>query len=60
MLIPKDFAFHGIDEVSVSKVGNKLVLESIRRTWSSFADEAAAADFLDVRPDLLDADRVKL
>ncbi|ABI93327.1 AbrB/MazE/SpoVT family DNA-binding domain-containing protein (plasmid) [Roseobacter denitrificans] len=58
--IPKDFAFHGIDEVSVRKIGNKLVLEPIRKTWTSLADEEpAAADFMAERPDLLNPDRVK-
>lgn len=58
--IPKDFAFQGIDEVSVRKVGNKLVLEPIRKTWTSLTDEdRAGADFMTERPALMDPDRVK-
>ncbi len=57
--IPKDLAFEGIDEVLVRKVGNKLVLEPIRKTWTSFAEEeAAGSDFMSDRIDLLSTDRV--
>ena len=58
--IPTDFAFQGIEEVSVRKVGNKLILEPTRKTWTSFADEEPeGADFMAERPDLLDPDRVR-
>ena len=57
--IPKDLAFEGIDEVLVRKVGNKLVLEPIRKTWTSFAEEEAAGpDFMAERIDLVKTDRV--
>jgi len=59
--IPKDFAFEGIDEVSVRKVGDKLILEPIRKSWTSLADEGVAgSDFMAERPQLLDTERVKL
>lgn len=58
--IPKDFAFEGIDEVSVRKVGNKLILEPIRKTWTSLADEKRAdAGFMKERPDIFETERVK-
>lgn len=58
--IPKDFAFEGIDEVSVRKVGDKLILEPIRKSWTSFAEERVAGpDFMTERPELLDTGRVK-
>ncbi|MDA3856977.1 MAG: type II toxin-antitoxin system VapB family antitoxin [Roseovarius sp.] len=59
--IPKDFAFEGIDEVSVRKVGDKLILEPIRKSWTSFAEEGVAGpDFMAERSELLDTGRVKL
>ena len=59
--IPKDFAFEGIDEVSVRKVGDKLILEPIRKSWTSFADEGVIGpDFMAERFELLDGGRVKL
>lgn len=58
--IPKEFAFEGIDEVSVRKIGDKLILEPVRKTWTSFAQEAVEvdADFMADRPDLMDSGRV--
>lgn len=59
--IPKDLAFEGIDEVSVRKVGDKLILEPIRKSWTSFADKGVTgADFMAERSELLDTGRVKL
>lgn len=58
--IPKDYAFEGIDEVSVRKVGNKLILEPIRKTWTSLADEQAAdSEFMNERPEVFEPERVK-
>ena len=57
--IPKDLAFKGINEVSVRKVGNKLILEPVRKTWTSFAkEEAAAPEFMADRVELLETARV--
>ena len=58
--IPKEFAFEGIDEVSVRKVGEKLILEPVRKTWTSFADEpdVPGDGFMAERPDLLEPGRV--
>lgn len=58
--IPKEFAFEGIDEVSVRKVGDKLILEPVRKTWTSFSDEPAAPedDFMAERTDLIKAGQV--
>lgn len=58
--IPKDFAFKGISEVSVRKEGDKLILEPIRKSWTSFAAAGNAdQDFMTDRPDLMDVERVK-
>ncbi|MCY3875073.1 MAG: type II toxin-antitoxin system VapB family antitoxin [Rhodobacteraceae bacterium] len=57
--IPKDLAFEGINEVSVRKVGNKLILEPVRKTWTSFAqEEAADPEFMADRVELLETGRV--
>ncbi|MCV0428094.1 MAG: antitoxin [Roseibium sp.] len=58
--IPKDFAFKGISEVSVRKEGDKLILEPIRKSWTSLAAAGNAdQDFMTDRPDLMDVERVK-
>ena len=58
--IPKEFAFEGIDEVSVRRVGDKLILEPVRKTWTSFAEGPAVPedDFMAERPDLIETGRV--
>lgn len=58
--IPKEFAFEGIDEVTVRKVGDKLILEPVRKTWTSFSDEPQVPtdEFMTERPDLIEAGRV--
>lgn len=58
--IPKDLAFKGISEVSVRKEGDKLILEPIRKTWTSFSSVGKADDdFMSERPGLMDTERVK-
>ena len=52
--IPKEFAFRGVDAVSIRKEGNALVLTPARSTWESFAyEQAGADDFMLVRPRLM-------
>ena len=61
--IPKDFAFEGVTEFTVQKVGQKLILEPVRKSWLTLNDESEPVrdDFLAERPDLfaLDESRVK-
>ena len=61
--IPKDFAFEGVTELTVRKVGQKLILEPIRKSWLSFNDDThpVGDDFMADRPDVveLNSDRVK-
>ena len=61
--IPKDFAFEGITEVAMRKVGQKLILEPMRKSWLTLNDESdpVGADFLAERPDIfsISEDRVK-
>ena len=58
--IPKELAFQGVSEVAIHKEGNKIILEPVRKTWTSFADlELADEDFMAQRPELIDVDRVR-
>jgi len=58
--IPKELAFQGVSEVAIHKEGNKLILEPVRKTWTSFADlELGDGDFMTERPELMDVDRVR-
>ena len=57
--IPKELAFQGVNEVAIRKEGNKLILEPVRKTWTSFADlELADDDFMAERAEFMDVDRV--
>lgn len=62
--IPKRFAFEGVTELTIQKVGQKLVLEPVRKSWLTLNDESepVGADFLAERPDIfaLDESRVKI
>lgn len=57
--LPKQFEFDGVNEVSIRKEGNAIVLLPVRKNWVSYATlPAAEADFMVVRPSLLDEKRV--
>ncbi len=59
--IPKAFAFSGIDEVSIRKEGDTLIITPARKNWVSFtALPKADDDFMQERPELLVNDRVNL
>lgn len=58
--IPKSLAFEGVSEVAVRRDGNRLILEPLRKTWISLAEvEAAGDEFLEERPQVMLADRVR-
>ena len=62
--IPRALEFKGVDEVEISREGDTIVLRPIRKSWSSFADDAAAIggadeDFMRERPFSFDSTRVK-
>ncbi|PCH60572.1 MAG: AbrB/MazE/SpoVT family DNA-binding domain-containing protein [Gammaproteobacteria bacterium] len=58
--IPKDLAFEGIGEVAIHKEGKRLILEPIRKTWTSLSEiDLAGDDFMAERPEILQTDRVK-
>lgn len=56
--IPKDFAFEGVTELAVRKVGRKLILDPVRKSWLTLNDESEPVgdDFLGERPDLFAID----
>lgn len=59
--IPKDFAFEGVSELTIRKVGEKLILEPIRKSWLTLNEESEPVgdDFLTERPDIFEIpDRV--
>ena len=60
--IPKDFAFEGVTELAVRKVGRKLILEPVRKSWLTLNDESEPVgdDFLAERPDLFAIDESRI
>ena len=52
--IPKDFAFKGVTELVVQRIGEKLILSPVRKSWLTLNDESTPVgdDFLTERPDL--------
>jgi antitoxin VapB len=57
--IPKPFQFVGIDEVLIRRQGNAVIITPKRKSWVSFADmDEADADFMNLRPDVIEPDRV--
>lgn len=57
--LPRQFEFGGVNEVSIRKEGNAIVLLPLRKSWVSYAAlPAADDDFLPARPSLLDDKRV--
>jgi antitoxin VapB len=58
--IPRSLAFEGVSEVSVRREGNKLILEPVRKTWTSLREVGLAGDdFMAERPDVMETDRVQ-
>ena len=58
--LPKQFEFGGVNEVSIRKEGNAIVLLPIRKDWVSYATlQAVDDDFMVTRPSLLENRRVK-
>lgn len=52
--IPEEFAFKGVTELAVQKIGEKLILSPVRKSWLTLNDESSPVgdDFLTGRPDL--------
>ena len=62
--IPKDYAFEGVTELAVRKIGEKLILEPARKSWLTLNhdSEPVGCDFLADRPDIfaIEEGRAKL
>ena len=59
--IPKKYEFKGIDEVTIHREGNGIVIMPARKSWASFSKlPKADEDFMSFRPSLMDEGRVKL
>lgn len=57
--LPKDMEFQGVTELTIERKGDAIVLRPVRPDWLSLAQEDAAdADFLADRPDLIEEGRV--
>lgn len=56
--IPKAFAFDGVKELNVSREGDKLILEPVRKSWLTLNDDSQPVgdDFMENRPDIFEMD----
>ena len=55
--LPKEFRFEG-DEVNISRLGDSIVLQPIKKTWLDIYDQIKQVpDFMDKREDDLPKDR---
>ena len=58
--IPRSLAFKGISRVVIRREGSKLIMEPLRKTWTSLSEEATAGDdFMSERPDVVETERVE-
>ncbi|MDA1343481.1 MAG: AbrB/MazE/SpoVT family DNA-binding domain-containing protein [Methyloglobulus sp.] len=58
-MVFKPFQFVGIDEVTIRRQGNSVIITPKRKSWTSFADMGVAyADFITERTDAIETDRV--
>ena len=50
--IPKAYSFDGVKELKASRVGDKLILEPVHKSWLSLNDdsEPVGGDFMKERP----------
>ncbi len=59
--LPKDMEFSGVNELSIERQGDAIILRPLRPSWTSLRDEPAAdGDFLRERPDLIEKGRFSL
>ena len=60
--IPKAFAYEGVEDLQVRRIGDRLILEPVRKSWLTLNDESSPVglDFMKDRPDLfaMEADRI--
>ncbi len=59
--LPKDFDFEGVNELEISREGDRIILRPIKPNWISLKDEEKADhDFLLERDDVIEEGRVIL
>ncbi|MDE8559335.1 type II toxin-antitoxin system VapB family antitoxin [Pantoea vagans] len=52
--LPRDFDFEGVNEMTIVREGDSLILRPVRPSWSTFAAEPHAdADFMAEREDVI-------
>lgn len=52
--IPRDFDFEGVNEMTIVREGDTIILRPARPSWTSFSEQPAAdSDFLIEREDVI-------
>ncbi len=52
--IPRDFDFEGVNEMTIVREGDTIILRPARPNWTSFSEQSAAdSDFLIEREDVV-------
>jgi len=59
--LPKDFDFEGVNELEISREGERIILRPVKPNWMSLKNEDKADhDFLLERDDVIEEGRVIL
>ncbi|MDD9341351.1 MAG: type II toxin-antitoxin system VapB family antitoxin [Providencia heimbachae] len=59
--LPKDFDFDGVNELEISREGDRIILRPVKPNWISLKNEEKAdSDFLLERDDVIEEGRVIL
>lgn len=59
--LPKDFDFEGVNELEISREGDRIILRPIKPNWISLKhEEKADSDFLLERNDVIEEGRIIL
>ncbi|CAG9431090.1 type II toxin-antitoxin system VapB family antitoxin [Providencia sp. PROV188] len=59
--LPKDIDFEGVNELEISREGNRIILRPVKPNWLSLRDEDKAdKDFLLEREDVIEDGRIVL
>jgi len=52
--IPRDFDFEGVNEMTIVREGDTIILRPVRPSWTSLSEQSAAdSDFLLEREDVI-------
>ncbi|WP_323084215.1 type II toxin-antitoxin system VapB family antitoxin [Providencia alcalifaciens] len=59
--LPKDIDFEGVNELEISREGNRIILRPVKPNWLSLRDEDKVdKDFLLEREDVIEDGRIVL